>query len=287
MRTELATLIFMLLGQIDTVKLSDGSIVSGTVQAKHVNLDTGYGKLAIPVADILHVSFGNRPTEANRIKIDRLIRDLGNPSFKVRDDASRELGHMGQLPLPQLALVDDLEAERKSRAVKLLAKIKLLHPDSVNGDDEVETVKFAVRGIILEDELVVNTKLLGKLTIPRDGLLSLARTVDETVVVKAGDWVKTGIRVRGKLTIESEGQVDLWPQGPGQYVVDPEGYNTNGLRSSFKGGALIGKVGDGPEFMVGKRHHGTHGSGLLWLRVVPSPWNNESSGHHTAKVKTR
>jgi len=118
----------------------------------------------------------------------------------------------------------------------------------------------------------------------------------QEIVVDAGkygsaldQWMDTGITVDAaqRLAITSEGQVDLWPQGPGQYLAVPKGYNTAGKGGQFLAGALVGRIGEnGKTFLIGERYDGTiSDEGKLYLQIVPSPWNNASTGSYRVRVQ--
>jgi HEAT repeat protein len=58
-------------------------------------------------------------------KIDRLIQDLGDDSFAVREKAEQELTDIGEPALAKLAIaVKDASAERSQRAAKLLKDVR-------------------------------------------------------------------------------------------------------------------------------------------------------------------
>src|SRR5207253_9579263 len=103
-------------------------------------------------------------------------------------------------------------------------------------------------------------------------------------------WLDSGIAVDGqqRIMVTSEGQVDLWPQGPGQYLAAPKGYNTAGKGGQFMAGALVGKIGEhGKAFYIGERYDGAaNEEGKLYLQIVPSPWNNASAGQYRVRIQT-
>jgi hypothetical protein len=88
--------------------------------------------------------------------------------------------------------------------------------------------------------------------------------------------------------LTGDGQVDLWPMGPGQYLASPKGFNTPGKGGHFQAGALVGRVGEtGKAFLIGERYEGTPGEeGKLYLQITPSPWNNASSGCYRVRINT-
>ena len=61
-----------------------------------------------------------------------------------------------------------------------------------------------------------------------------------------------------------------------------------GKGSSFMAGCLVGRVGDaGKAFLIGERYDGTPSEeGKLYLQIVPSPWNNASTGSYRVRVTT-
>jgi hypothetical protein len=68
----------------------------------------------------------------------------------------------------------------------------------------------------------------------------------------------------------------------------PKGYNTAGKGGQFMAGALIAKIGEsGKAFYVGDRFEGAATEeGKLYLHIVPSPWNNASTGTYRVRIQT-
>jgi hypothetical protein len=87
-----------------------------------------------------------------------------------------------------------------------------------------------------------------------------------------------------QLEVTASGRVDQWPQGPGQYMVGPEGQG-GAVRPGFVGavgtpGQVVGRIGtSGTQFAIGASYRGkATESGKLYLRIGPSPWNCDSTG---------
>jgi hypothetical protein len=136
-------------------------------------------------------------------------------------------------------------------------------------------------------------------------------------------WMDTAIKLRAGagLQILAAGSVDLRPADPGTLVVGPDGQagrvargggafgpggggfgggpgGGRGARGGRGGmapaagaqtpGALLGRIGEyGKVFVVGSFYEGTAAEeGKLYLRIVPSPSNNESSGSYDVRVTT-
>jgi hypothetical protein len=96
------------------------------------------------------------------------------------------------------------------------------------------------------------------------------------------------VDARQQFRIHATGQVDLWPQTPGQYVASPKGFQTVGKGGQFQAAALIAKVGEhGKAFNVGEQYQGSAAEeGRLYLLIVPSPWNNASTGRYSVRIQT-
>jgi hypothetical protein len=52
--------------------------------------------------------------------------------------------------------------------------------------------------------------------------------------------------------------------------------------------SLLGRIGEtGTPFLIGEHYEGTPGQeGRLFLHIVPSPWNNASTGSYAVKIST-
>jgi hypothetical protein len=114
-------------------------------------------------------------------------------------------------------------------------------------------------------------------------------------------WLDTGVRVgpEAGLKVTATGQVDLWPQQPGQYLASPDGQGGGGavpgrgrglvvVGGGDRGGALVGRIGeDGTPFLVGSRYTRTpRTEGKLYLHIAASPWGNPSAGEYRVTITT-
>jgi len=156
----------------------------------------------------------------------------------------------------------------------------------------VQTAEFPIVGRAMTETIKAESAHFGELSLKLSDLRNLfvrgpntenEWTVDAAKHGSAPDqWFDTGIVVDAtqRLTLLGEGHVDLWPQGPGQYLTTPKGYTAAGKGGAFMAGALIAKIGAaGKPFLVGDRYEGTPSEeGRLFLHIVPSPWNNASAG---------
>ena len=289
---------------IAEVRFGDGSVVRMTLLQETVEVQTKYGKLAIPLSDIRRVEFGlHVPPEVNQ-QIASSIKRLASEVYKERDGATTELVQVGHFAFPSLQKASKSSDQEVSyRAVSLIKQItERTSPEllKLREEDVIHTAEFTVIGKITAQTLKAHSPHFGEVALK----LSELRTMhvrqhggkSDLVVdaIKHGSaldqWCDTGVTVDAaqRVVVTSEGQVDLWPQGPGQYIAAPKGYNTAGKGGQFMAGALVGKIGEnGKAFYVGERFEGVvNEEGKLYLQIIPSPWNNASTGQYRVRIQT-
>ena len=286
------------------VRFGDGSIVRMTLMQENLEVQTKYGKLAIPLNEIRRIEFGlHVPPEMNQ-QITQSIKRLASDVYKERDGASKELIQVGHFAFPSLQKASKSgDQEVAYRAVGLIKQISdRVTPDllKMREEDVIHTAEFTVIGKISSQTIKAYSPHFGEVSLK----LSELRTMHlrqhggkQDLIVDAGkhgssleQWCDTGVTVDAgqRIVLTSDGQVDLWPQGPGQYMAAPKGYNTAGKGGQFMAGALVGKVGEnGKAFYIGDRYDGTASEeGKLYLQIVPSPWNNASVGQYRVRIQT-
>lgn len=286
------------------VRFCDGSIVRMTLLQESLDVTTKYGKLTIPLSEVRRVEFGlHVPPEVNQ-QIVHSIKRLASDVYKERDVASKDLIQAGHFAFPSLQKASRSgDQEVAYRAVGLIKQISERVPSEllrIREDDVIHTTEFAVIGRISAQTLKAHSPHFGDVNLK----LSELRTVHirqhggkQELIVDAAkhgsaldQWCDTGVTVDAaqRVVITAEGQVDLWPQGPGQYMALPKGYNTAGKGGQYLAGALIGKIGEnGKTFLIGERYEGTASEeGKLYVQIVPSPWNNASTGVYRLRIQT-
>jgi hypothetical protein len=289
---------------IAEVRFGDGSIVRMTLLQENLEVQTKYGKLMIPVSEIRRVEFGLHVSPEVHQQITQSIKRLASDVYKERDGASKELIQVGHYAFPSLHKASKSSDQEVSyRAASLIKQIsERTSPDLIKlrEEDVIHTTEFTVIGRITSQTLKASSPHFGEVSLK----LSELRTMhvrkhggkSELVVDAAkhgsalDQWCDTGIVVDAaqRMLITGEGQVDLWPQGPGQYMAAPKGYNTTGKGGQFMAGALVGKIGEnGKTFFIGERHDGAaNEEGKLYLQIIPSPWNNASAGQYRVRIQT-
>jgi hypothetical protein len=286
------------------VRFGDGSVVRMTLLQETVEVQTKYGKLAIPLSDIRRVEFGlHVPPEVN-LQITQSIKRLASDVYKERDGATKELVQVGHFAFPSLHKASKSSDQEVSyRAVSLIKQIsERTSPEllKLREEDVIHTAEFTVIGKITSQTLKAHSPHFGEVALKLSELRTMHvrqhggrsdLVVDATKHGSALDqWCDTGVTVDAaqRVVVTSDGQVDLWPQGPGQYVAAPKGYNTAGKGGQFMAGALIGRIGEnGKAFYIGERFDGTvNEEGKLYLQIIPSPWNNGSTGQYRVRIQT-
>ena len=291
-------------GRLAEIRFADGSVVRMTLLQETLEVQTKYGKLLVPTNDVRRVDMGLHIPEGMEQTIETSIRMLSSEAFKQREEASRELVQAGHWAFPALQRASQSnELETSKRATSLIARIsERSAPDNlkIKIDDVVQTREFPIVGRITSPTIKAYSPLFGEQSLKLCDLRSIhlrgQRGETEMVVdaVKYGSgpeqWFDTGITVDSqlRLIVTGDGQVDLWPQTPGQYIAGPRGFNTPGKGGTYLAGALIGRVGEtGKTFLIGDRYEATPTEeGKLYLQIVASPWNNASSGSFRARLET-
>lgn len=286
------------------VRLHDGSLVRMTILQESVDVQTKYGRLTIPLRDIRRIEFGLHLPDGVEPQIEEAIKQMGSSAYKDREEAVKQLVVLGPMAYPSVQkAARSKDPEVVKRASVVLRRIddnvapELLR---LKPEDTIQTVEFTISGKIVSPTIKVHSETFGEYDLKLSQLRSLhqrGQTGDLELVVDAGQygsntdqWMDTNLRIDPnlRLTIRGEGQVDLWPQGPGQYMATPKGYSTAGKGGTYMAGTLLGRVGEaGKVFVVGEFYEGAPANeGKLYLHIVPSPWNNASSGSYKVRVRT-
>jgi hypothetical protein len=302
-------------GEVE-VQFANGSLVRLVLAQDKIEVQTRYGKLQVPARDIQRIDFGVHLAPDTVSKIDAALRKLASGDYSERDAGVRELATLGPSAYPAaLQATKNIDAEVARRAEKVLAALRAKFSDKdlrTREDDILATPSFTIVGRITNTALKGQSEYFGDVQLHLSQLRQLRslRTPGEVQMsIDAaqygsthGAWLDTGVLVErdSKLFIDVSGTIDIYPQTPGQYMSTPRGYGNAALSpgtrvatssSSLRNisGALIGRIGAGGEaFYVGEHFEGNPGqSGRLFVHIVPSPWNNASSGSYKLRISVR
>jgi hypothetical protein len=264
--------------QFIRLHLQDGSVISGDLSIKEIEVDTQFGKLTIPIDKIRSFVPGLDSNPKADEQIQKLIKDLGSDDYKTREQAHKDLAAMGikvQKELEKYA--NDENAEVKRHVTEILKELEEAAAEQEDFDDPgagaqplirldtVVTTDFTVVGRVSPPQFNIQSKY-GPLTIRLADISkgeretaqreSLRRTVDVNAAHLAQRGFKnTGIRVQAgdRVTIKAEGSIVMSPWG-GNARSGPDGMPNYGwyIPGQIPGGALVARIGDkGTAFKVG------------------------------------
>jgi hypothetical protein len=296
-----------LTGQTE-VRFTDESVVRMVVLQEKLDVETKYGKLTVPTADIVKIDFGlHIPPDVEK-KILQAIDDLGSENYKTREVAVKDLVSFGPFAYPQVVKASKSDQpEVQKRALLALEKLKAKHAARnlrSREEDVIVTANFTVVGKITTPTLRAKAENFGELDLQMAklrGMRSLTTMTEAEVTIDAAKyaqqnvvWMDTQYECRQgmRLVITASGNVNLWPQNGG-FICGPSGFDQNGGFGGPRGGnqylpgALVGRVGEsGAMFYIGDRYDGTiNGEGKLYLSIRPSPWNPQGTvGSYTVKI---
>lgn len=142
-----------------------------------LELDTKYGTLKIPAADVVRVEFAARVPAAVETEVGDLIAKLGHADFKVREAATASLKRFRERAYPaavKATRADDPEVGRRAAEVTehVLATVRR---ERIAGRpfDVVYTADAKLVGSLRADVLRVRTKLFGEQRVQAHDLLSM------------------------------------------------------------------------------------------------------------------
>jgi hypothetical protein len=298
------------------VQFANGSTLRMSILQDKIEVLTRYGKLAVPLAEIQRIEFGVHLTPDVTNKVEAAVVKLASAQYAEREDGARELTALGASAYPALLrALKSGDQEVVRRAEKIVATLRERVPEKdlrSREEDIVATPGFTVVGRILTPALKGHSEYFGNVQLQLTQLRRLRpmnNPGEVTISVDAsqygsthGQWLDTGVQVEtgATLIVVASGTIDIYPQAPGQYLSTPKGYGNNVLAAGAKvvptqanlrtySGSLFGRVGDASEaFYIGDRYEGAPGrEGKLYLHIVPSPWNNASTGTYQVKIAAR
>lgn len=274
-----------------TLKLADGSTITGRLAIDALTVQTLFGPLTVPVEHVRGFVPGlnSRPQLAQRL--DGLFEALGADAVEQRDAAQQELLRLGEALRPLLRdhLADE-DPERKLRVEKIIEALDEAREEvedeavamPILRDDKVETGVFTIVGRIAPRSFEITTRYgtlsIALADIDRAGrqMAGAKQGVRRTVILDQSDiaargFHNSGIRLaRGQqVSIRARGQLSMTPWG-NNAVSSPDGAVNYGwyVPNEIPNGALVARVGRGQPFVVGSSHQfRAERSGVLELAI--------------------
>ena len=292
------------------VVFRDGSTVRMEAAAIGMVVATKYGQLTVPLHEVRRIRLRPRLSDEMIKQIAETIAAMGSTTFAKREAAMPKLKAMGVRSLPYLRkAMQDANAEIRSRASKLVEEMEKQIPEQeleVTEHDVIETIEFTVTGTVLTQSFSAHSKFLGDVQVNLKQLRSLrsldapARlqfNMDAAQFASANRWMETTIEIerRDQIRVTASGQIDLYPDDgeAGTYLSSPKGANMEEFigrrgrgKGDFKPGTLVGRFGSqGKPFVIGERYSAiSYETGRLYLRIIPSPFDETCSGHYKVTI---
>jgi hypothetical protein len=167
------------------VKLADESTMKLRLSDDRFDLETKFGKLTIPLAEVRKIEFGFRVTDEMAKQIAEAVANLGSSQYRVREEAGQSLFALQEKAYPALQkAAQSTDPEIVKRAEEIMAKIKALVPEgklNVPDYDTVTTDDSKFTGKILRHEFKAKSFTFGEVT------LKLADASAMTVVGTLGE----------------------------------------------------------------------------------------------------
>jgi hypothetical protein len=224
-------------------RFDDGSVVRMTLGASEVVVQTKFGKMTVPLADVKKIEMGFRYPDGMEAKVRGALDDLGSTDFRTREAAQKALVGCGEYAVPLVkAGTQSSVPEVAARCVTILKAITATLPDDQSEpamDDVITTDEMVIRGKITSDSFAAKTRYFGdtrvKLVDVRELRPACGRFVG-TFSLDAGKhaavgwktFFDTGLEVeKGQpLEVTATGKIDLYPQTPGKFTSGPTGGGT-------------------------------------------------------------
>jgi hypothetical protein len=242
MKTKL-TLIFVLLLSASllaqrpaevTVKLRDGSNVTGTAALPDVSLITDYGKLQIPLKNVSSIKVGIPTDKAITEKAVSYLKQLASTSEDARKGAYEDLVKLGVKAIPAIDnFIGDPRNQNEytgeytpDNAASELRSANGIDPGTTDKDEVSIENGYLMGGVFEFSKLDVKTEY-GNLSIPKEKIKNidvtyLGETGSNEMSFKLpgsknisanqnGGWLKTGIILKNgqKFSIAASGEVTL------------------------------------------------------------------------------
>jgi hypothetical protein len=148
------------------MKLMDDSTVKAVLRDPQLELETKYGKLQIPVAEIRRIEFGLRLSDDVNKRVEAAVADLGHSEYRRRQAATTELLTLkdkAYKAVLQAAKSSDKEAARRAEQIaeKIRETVPAEHLD-IRLHDVVYTEDSKIAGRITSPALLVSTLAFGE-----------------------------------------------------------------------------------------------------------------------------
>jgi hypothetical protein len=300
-----------------TIKLRDGSNVTGTTSLADINLVTDYGKLIIPVKNVSSIQVGIPTDKIVSDKAVSFLKQLNNSSDDIKKGAYEELVKLGIKAIPAITnfttdIKNQTEYAGDYTPDNALAEIKAANfVDDATSDKDIVSIdnQYTMGGTYEFSKLDVKTEY-GNLSIPKEKI----KTIDISYINESntnefsfkliasknisgnnnGGWLKTGITLKAgqKFSIVSTGEIALASLSnqkyhPGGSAAESSINDYSDVVSYPTYGNVVYKIGEQvtTPLRAGAKFNGTSANaGMLYLAIYETVFNAANTGSYNIKV---
>ncbi|MCD6069397.1 MAG: hypothetical protein K0S33_4223 [Bacteroidetes bacterium] len=310
-----------------SLKLRDGSNVSGTSTMADINLITDYGKLVIPTKNVTSIQVGIPTDKASYDKAKSFLSQLGNTNEEVRRAAYEELVKIGIKAIPAISdyindpkNTDEYNGEFTPDNALNELKSNANVDEYTDGKDIIDIDgQYTIGGTYEFSKIEVKTEY-GNLSIPKEKIKSIdvmfisgdgSNEFSFKLVASknisantAGGWLKTGIKLKNAqhFTITASGEVVLaslsnqkykpdgsYESSTGEkYPTTTDEYSSTTTYPAY--GNVVYKIGEASTtaLKAGAKYSGSATSaGMLYLAIYETVYNASNTGSYNVKVSLK
>jgi hypothetical protein len=290
------------------ITLMDGSVLAGKLSVADLTIDTRFGTLKVPIAQIQSFAPGLKSHPDFEKKIDDLVNDLAADAFTDREKAQQELMKIGPVLKPEVERqLKGAQAEKQMRLQKLVEDFESEREEDADTsmdwtrDDVIVTPGFTIVGHISTSQFAVQSNY-GTLQVKLSDVRMARRDsaepeeIHKTFAVSGNvmnnhSFFAPGVRLaRGdQVTITAGGTVTMSPWGNNAQS-GPDGARNYGVMQpgNIPTGTLIGRVGGGEPFKVGSKFSftATKPGPIDFSIAIPGEYSGNSfPGEYEVKIR--
>lgn len=266
-----------------TLNLYNGSVVHGEPLFKSVKINVKYGKIDIPLSDIVRIDVGFHCEAELQDKIEKSIKELGSAVHLNRVAADKFLREEYVFSYGFLKTYKNSDREVSKRVEEIVNFIKK-EKQSYLYDRLDEDAVYLESGSVFKGKieglgkLQLNTECFGKIGASLSGIRSMYVVQNRKVEVVLngidGQWHSSKVMVSGKFFIKAFGAIDLYPNDPEKYTASPNGSTVNSPNNGQFAGTLMIRY-NGNIVKCGNEFSGEVTSPtLLEFYITPTGWNH-------------
>jgi hypothetical protein len=294
--------------------LWDGTVVTGDIGIEFLIVQTKFGKLEVPVKNIMSLRPGMDSFPQMTQEIAELVEKLGDRDFQTREKAHRALVAKGNLIRAEIEnFKDGGSAERKKHLDKIREQIEEMaddeeeweedgerEPEMIRGDT-IQTRDFTIVGKIIQPEFSLSSKY-GNLRIALSDIkqgdrnwMQTTETINRNIAVQGNSFfqtkpVSTKIRVNkgDRIKIRASGTVQ-WASW-GNISSGPGGITNQGNWNGHNCGTLLARIGEKGELIkiADKGEFVAKSNGVLFLGIsMRDNYANQASYQWPGTYKAR